>query len=396
MDYPPDAVDAKLVDIPGGWTECFITGHVKRLIYDTPGFARPPLSPPNGRSYRIGSACSKGLGMFATRVIRAGDLILDERPMMVCTVSSSKTFRVTLEVAKLSDEQRRQIVLHEWGKHIKLAFDRMPSENQKAFMEQFNSHEHDGSDEIAGYILFVHQHYLYSLIDITRRVGTNGLMCDLQDKGATGFKGRYTAICKDISRINHCCGPNATWKWHTDTFTVRITATRDIGIGEEITIAYCGPLLSAAERAMCLAPYGILHCKCSPSCSDEARSKIADERRARFPILLIPPADPPKSGEPEDAWVQPAVQRLQELEEEGLEGTFYFTQTSFQLINVYSFLHDVNKALWYANKLKGVWKALEGKDLDAAYSSEEGIKGSYFYSAGETRKKGMPVKVSFI
>ncbi|KIK59023.1 hypothetical protein GYMLUDRAFT_60283 [Collybiopsis luxurians FD-317 M1] len=379
---PPVPLNAKLADVPGGWAECYISGHVKRVIYETPEFPRLPLSPPNGKSYRIGQAGDKGLGMFATRLIRAGELILDERPMLVFT-SSPKTLMMmdTSDVVKLSHEQQKQIVLHEWGKLAKIAFDRMPPENQEAFMDLFNSHEHDGSDEIVG------------------RIRTNGVRCDLEDKDAIGPLGGYTAVCKDISRINHCCGPNAIWEWHTDSFSVRIYATRDIGVGEEVTISYCDNLAPAAERAAHLSPYGIARCKCSPSCSDEAKSKISDERRARFehePITLIPPFDTPMSAaEPEDAWVQPAVRRLQELEDEGLEGTKHYTHTAYQLINSYSFLQNVEKVLLYANKLKGVEKVINKRDLNTMYLSEEGIRGNPIYLAGELTKKGMPIMMTF-
>ncbi len=37
--------------------------------------------------YRISSSPGHGLGMFATRKIKMGDLIVDERPLMVVSLS---------------------------------------------------------------------------------------------------------------------------------------------------------------------------------------------------------------------------------------------------------------------------------------------------------------------
>ncbi|KIK59025.1 hypothetical protein GYMLUDRAFT_202001 [Collybiopsis luxurians FD-317 M1] len=373
---PPMATGVNLVDAPGGWTECCISGHVKRVIYETPGFPRVPLSPPNGKSYRIGKADGKGLGMFATRPIRAGDLILDERPLLVCpnglTIGSLLSLDI-LDTTALSDEQQRQIILHEWGKHIKIACDRMLPGNRKAFMELFNSHEHDGTGEIIG------------------RIRTNGIQCNLKER--PGAPLAYAAIYKDISRINHCCGPNAMWKWHINSFSLRIYATRDVGVGEEVTCAYCDTMAAAAERAASLAPYGIIPCKCSPSCSDEAKSKIADERRARFrstPIVLKPPVAPPKAGKAKDGWAQPAIKLLQEMEEEGLEGTVPYAQTALQLFQVYSFLQDIEKALFYGYKMENMVK-IENGEMPTA----EVVKANNHYKSGGRWQTGLRVNVSF-
>ncbi|KAJ3855331.1 hypothetical protein EV368DRAFT_62531 [Lentinula lateritia] len=386
VTLPPVEKGATLANYPGGWTECCISGDVKRVIENTPGFPSPPLQPLGGKPYRITDAGDKGLGVFATRMIRAGELIMDERPLIVTPNSNiefvrDEDFRQKLQ--KYSHEQIRQIMLHEMDKRVKKSFDRMPLENQKAFMDLFNSHNHDGSGEYIG------------------RTRTNAAGIDvekLRDKGSTGKLGQYSATCNEFSRLNHCCCPNAVFHWHTDTFTIRVCAIRDIPAGAEITVEYCHVLNSAAQRAQSLAPYGISSCACSPSCSDPALAKISDERRARFrkPIVLTPPIGGFIPGD--YAWFQPALTRLRELEEENLQRADEYRRTLHQLVNIYCFLHDVDKVLLYAHKLDAYCRASDRvKDVDRNLLTREGVKRTQGWMTGQMmlnmQRPGMPTPV---
>ncbi|KAE9401347.1 hypothetical protein BT96DRAFT_992228 [Gymnopus androsaceus JB14] len=147
----------------------------------------------------------------------------------------------------------------------------------------------------------------------------------------------------------------------------------------------CNTLASAAERAKYLAPYGIRSCACGPSCSDPARAKISEKRREslRKPLTLFPPPEPTT---PRDKWIQPAVKRVQELEEEGLQAPELYKRTLHLLVNAYTHLQDVDKALFYAKKLKSVYKAREGVDLPAMYLSKSGLKSSPGYMAAAMQK----------
>ncbi|KAE9385523.1 hypothetical protein BT96DRAFT_1026571 [Gymnopus androsaceus JB14] len=87
-------------------TECHISVHVKHFILSAPGFPRDPLPPTNPDAYQIIDAGGgKGLGMFATRDIRAGDLIVDERPMMVVPGSSTGVLANKEGFGKYAEEQ---------------------------------------------------------------------------------------------------------------------------------------------------------------------------------------------------------------------------------------------------------------------------------------------------
>ncbi|KAF9078723.1 hypothetical protein BDP27DRAFT_1412669 [Rhodocollybia butyracea] len=358
---PPVPPGTKYSDfLGGGYSECWISDHIKRTIEATPNFPTLPLTPTGGKAYRIAKAGDKGLGMFATRLIRAGDLIIDERPLIVVPASSIALEGVLSYLAnKYTPDQRLRIMLHEKDRCMELAYNKLDPERKKAFMALFNCHSRDGSGEFMG------------------RVRTNGIGIDgekLRDKDTTGDVGRYSAVCDEISRINHSCCPNTVYHWHTDTFSVRVFAVRDIPTGAEITLKYCNIMAPAAERAAALDRYGINPCACSVSCSDPARAKIADERRARLKTrsMLVPPSTP---EDPEDAWVQPAVKQLRELEEEGLQASDEYYHALGGLLVPYLFLQNVDKVLFYAKKLEALSKARDNlKNFEPLYLSREGMK----------------------
>lgn len=142
--------DARLEEVPGGFAAVHVTDDVKRAIDNEPGFPRVPLAPTGGdKAYRIDEVGKKGSGMLATRLIRAGDLILDERPLMFVPAARPLGRRVS----PLAD--MRQIALQECEKGLQRSFDMMSPENQKAFMALANCHQHDGSGPLLGYAYFL-------------------------------------------------------------------------------------------------------------------------------------------------------------------------------------------------------------------------------------------------
>lgn len=124
--------------------------------------------------------------MFATRTLRFGDLIVCERPMMMTPLQISAPIEFGPE---FTNEQKAQAILFEWEKKMKISFDRMSETNRAAYMALANSHQHDGSGPLTG---------------ISR---TNGFgVYDFQIATSKGKDEAYSAICKDISRMNHRCG----------------------------------------------------------------------------------------------------------------------------------------------------------------------------------------------
>ncbi|KAI5831716.1 SET domain-containing protein [Schizophyllum commune Tattone D] len=242
------------------WTEAILDGPTKRLIFTQPGFPNPILRPTH-IAHRIAPCEGKGLGVFATRDIKASELILAERPL---TLAPLMLPRVDGIPDHFTTEQVIQAKMAEWEKALEILVSRMLPERKDALMALSNCHEHDGSGPILG------------------RLRTNGIAAmGLHYAGMKGRPGRYTATCEIISRVNHSCCPNARYGFNKPTFSARLRAVRAIKQGEEITITYGGLDIPKAERHRQLAPYGFA-CDCA-ACEAGA---AADARRAMIPPFI--------------------------------------------------------------------------------------------------------------
>ena len=182
---PPMKLGATLDDEPDNWTECILAGHIKRQIFSTPGFPRPVEKPAGGKVYhRVGPSPFGGLGMFATRNVRTGNLIVAERPLLI----SQRGFEMKVGFGSkgLTEAQVIQVNMQEWEEHLGIALKRMTDENRKAFTALANSHTEDGSGPILGIIR------------------TNGYGLPELNDGHEGDNTRaYTAVLNAMSRINH-------------------------------------------------------------------------------------------------------------------------------------------------------------------------------------------------
>ncbi|KAL1686709.1 hypothetical protein GGG16DRAFT_117637 [Schizophyllum commune] len=245
------------------WTEAIVDGVTKTEIFTQPGFPRP-VERPTIPAHRIAPAGNgKGLGVFATRDIKPGELIIAERPLLVVPIAVPSVENIP---AYFSMEQVVQARLAEWEKALDILVGRMLPDRREAFMKLANSHTTDGSGPILG------------------RIRTNGIAASgLHYRGQRGPEGQFSATCELISRVNHSCSPNARYTFNKPTFTSRLRAVRVIKAGEEITITYSRLDVPSAERQKDLAPYGFV-CTCD-ACRGGAES---DARRAKIPSEISP------------------------------------------------------------------------------------------------------------
>ena len=176
---------ATLDDEPDNWTQCILAGHIKRRILSTPGFPRPVEKPAGGKvNHRVGPSPFGGLGLFATRPVRAGDLIVAERPLLI----SPRGFeiRVGPNSKGVTEAEMIQVAMQDWEERLGIALKRMTDENRKAFMALANSHTEDGTGPIFGI------------------VRTNGYKVPgLYDGDDEDDNRAYTAVLNVMSRINH-------------------------------------------------------------------------------------------------------------------------------------------------------------------------------------------------
>ncbi|KAF8178680.1 hypothetical protein K438DRAFT_1604790 [Mycena galopus ATCC 62051] len=232
-------------------SQCFFYPGSKEVLMKIPKFPHR-LTPPARPNFRMIDVAGKGAALVSTRALKMGDLILNERPLFVCARGVSVPCPPTF-----TREQVLQYHLKKLEESFQIAINRMPPETKAAFMALRNSHTEDGSGPITGI------------------VRTNGMSLEGLRPGVTDETKEYSAICKDISRLNHSCSPNTAPRFHMPSFSYRLYAVRDIAAGEELTYQYTDAGRPAAVRQAALKSYAFV-CKC-PACTDAPAS---DPRRA--------------------------------------------------------------------------------------------------------------------
>ncbi|KAG7443372.1 SET domain-containing protein [Guyanagaster necrorhizus] len=337
-----------LATFPDGWAECVLTGYVKKQILATPGFPCP-IERTKEPVFHISSTPDRGLGMFAVKRMKMGDLVLDERPMMV-TPALANPSNITFPES-FTEKEVYQAAIYEYEKTLRFCFRRMPKENQQAFMGLSNCHQHDGSGILFGIIR------------------TNGYRIEeLKDNNAQESFGIYTAVWDKLSRLNHSCSPNICRKWNMASFSMQIRAARDIEEGEELTTAYCGILDPAATRQTDLAPYDF-KCRCA-ACLDPSKSDVRRGGFSRSPVLIPPFIG---KGKGKGDWLDPALKLLAEMEEEGVQASLFYKTTLQQLVHACIYMGDKDRVLLYGRKLDAISRA-RGDSMDPSFTSLKKLK----------------------
>ncbi|KAI6084436.1 hypothetical protein F4821DRAFT_261956 [Hypoxylon rubiginosum] len=92
----------------------------------------------------------------------------------------------------------------------------------------------------------------------------------------------HTGVFLTHPRINHSCVPNTTWNVDDVSKTIKVTAIRDIAVGEEITISYIER--PSHTRKADLELYS-LKCLCK-TCEGPGKD-ISDQNRQRLTELHL-------------------------------------------------------------------------------------------------------------
>ncbi|KAJ7125164.1 hypothetical protein C8R44DRAFT_914822 [Mycena epipterygia] len=312
-------------------TECFFFHGSKEVLTSLPGFPKP-LTHPTTPAFCMAPTPGKGTGLFSTRALKTGDLILSERPLFVTArgvvVPCPEGF---------THEQHVQYSLNELEKYMALSVSRMRPEDKAALMALANSHKEDGSGPIVGI------------------VRTNGLQLEGLRPGVTDELATYSATCKDISRLNHSCSPNTAPRFDMLSFSYQLFAVRDIAKDEELTFQYTGVDCSAANRNTVLKSYAFV-CTCT-ACLDAPAS---DARRAA--IVAFNPAVQAWAFKAErklaDDWLLDRCRKhLALIVREGLEHLPVHRAIVTVMMETYICLGDAQHASEWAAKLdKFLWE----------------------------------------
>ncbi|KAJ7575640.1 hypothetical protein C8J56DRAFT_410128 [Mycena floridula] len=330
---PPD--HPKLPNRSDGFTECWISGYIKKACLKFPGFPAEvprPVIP----AHRIAKTATKGLGVFATRKILAGELLFAERPFFI-TPSNLEVPQQAFE-GGYSQDQLQQIALHERERRLEALFHRIDSNEVKArLMALHNSHKHDGSGSIQGII----------------RTNAFGAPDPLRHKENKGGKVDHSILCDQGSRINHSCTPNSGYDWDAASFSIKFWAIRDVEEGEEITYSYvrCGIAASSAVRQKALEPYGF-RCTCTACLNPE----VSDARRRTVTQFFGTSEDTAEIGSralnwlfmPDDEFFRTFKGHLETCELEEMQGSAAYKWCCTMLSSRYGFLADERNCVKYA------------------------------------------------
>ncbi|CAA7270095.1 unnamed protein product [Cyclocybe aegerita] len=237
---------------PDGHSEWIARGPTYDKILKLPSFPSPIPKPRRHNMYVVKPSRGMGLGVFATCDIEAGELIFSERPLLVYP-SAAAPLEASNPYSRLSSTKKTsgQKEAIEYEQLAEVALERMTEEGRAAYLSLANAHGRDSRP----------------LVGIIK---TNGYLTNIGDGpdprpgGDYAHARKYGAVCEIGARINHSCSPNVTFWFNRSSFSMQVSAIKDIKGGQEFFSSYCRLDQSAAKRKVALAPYGF-ECKC-PVC----------------------------------------------------------------------------------------------------------------------------------
>ncbi|OCH90026.1 SET domain-containing protein [Obba rivulosa] len=301
---PPVALDGTTAD-DDGVTECILYAGMKDAIFAQPEFPKP-VPRPRRQVYRLQEVEGAGLGLVATRKIKAGEIIFAERPLVVSKAA-------WMGGRKIDDPAyKEKAAWTDSNDLLKFVVNRMDPKRRKAFKALANCHREEGCPPLLGIIRT-------NGISITEELRM--LFPTMPDSPW----GAFTAIGEITGRMNHSCCANTFINFGTVSFAIDVTASRDIGVGEEITRSYCDALAPQAVRQASLNPWAFV-CSCR-ACRDPVESDI---RRGEIRAVKSTMAKMEDTEQMVNQWIgddtlpddyleEKALKLVGLMEEEGLE-----------------------------------------------------------------------------
>jgi hypothetical protein len=208
-------------------------------------------TPPQDSLLQVISTPDRGLAVVTTRKIKAGTLLLAERPL----IALSKT--------EETDPQA-----------IERDFAALSKAEQRLYLSLFDAQKSRMSRVVS---IYYSNCYNCEEASTTTTATTTAIAAPNDERGTHR---RGSAIGALSSRINHSCVPNVQFSYHEEKGEMRFFALRDIPRGREVCGSYEREVcLRAAERQRVqLMYYGfVCSCEaCAPRTEFWARS---DERR---------------------------------------------------------------------------------------------------------------------
>ncbi|OCL01447.1 SET domain-containing protein [Glonium stellatum] len=208
------------------------------------------------KTYEIKDSPGRGKGVFATKDILRGSLVVAEKPHMVVKGID--------DIGKVFGE-----------------FQNMPFKNQAIFMSLQGLPEHKAG-------------VLSQAITPTSREDANAVFAKLAEFFAIWANNRLPrandmdkVLHLEMCRMNHACLPNALYYNDIESGLFKVIAVKDIAAGEEITRTYSFPLLTREQRQVQLAWWEFV-CAC-PACdiSTQFAREVEIRRRSIYQLAVL-------------------------------------------------------------------------------------------------------------
>lgn len=228
---------------------------------------------PSCRPYIVREVPGKGRGVFATRKINPGMVIMEETPLIILDMNESvKTCRgipfdgpmflkLKSQISKMNEKTKDEVLnLYDPSGNIEAL------ESDKNFDDYITNNTNlsllktCNSDDNLSKILRIFIGNCIILCERTKNTKESGLY-------------------NDISRINHSCSPNAQWSWvKEDISRKQVRAMKTIEKGDEITVYYIRNDFGSREKRCkgLLLQFG-MWCSCS-ECSLQGEALKENEK----------------------------------------------------------------------------------------------------------------------
>ncbi|KAF4612620.1 hypothetical protein D9613_011820 [Agrocybe pediades] len=277
-----------------------------KRILDTPGFPQPVPKPAGGApACEVRQTNDMGLGVFATRVINEGELVLAERPLLVVPTFTLMLNNSYVNGQKLTDANVKSVV-EKSIEYFKDVVEKMePDMKEKYQSLTLGNFNEGGCREMA--ILQNNAYNTHVIFD--------GMKETPEDV--------YGAVSNIGSRINHSCRPNVEQDFDLKSFSLTFRAARRIERGEQIFATYVGLILSTAERQAKLARYGII-CKCAACVKAPQSDKIRTQIVQRIDHLLDLAKEASEQKALSKKHLDLFAKLLQDMVDEGMQADPYY------------------------------------------------------------------------
>ncbi|KAI0042092.1 SET domain-containing protein [Auriscalpium vulgare] len=270
--------------------------------------------------YEIRETECSGKGMFSLDSHAPGSLVACERPLVISPT-------VDLGLAALNPTES--------------TIARMPTETRSLLLALHNSDPTAPSVEFS-----------------TAR--TNGF----DATNVPGCIGQYHAVFDDISRINHCCSPNAVYRWNSEALTGEIRAVRPIAPGDEVFISYVSHCAPYEQRQEVLPRRYGFKCTCV-ICSLPRTERLANDAARQEAVVMSSAAacrfTPTTTASAVHA-IKAAMREVRMLRGAGMVEPYAWAAVSHSLVEAACVLGDKARAERWARVAAGATRSVTGAD----------------------------------